>query len=169
MQGKTIWERLVVGGNFNVVSTTPISVDISPQLGYKFTSRFVVGVGMNYRHTFADSIKNNWYVSPKNTSVKGFINYEVMKGFFAYGEGESSFFADNSNDNSKVKWENNYFIGIGKKIAIHSKLYLNTTILYNLNPESPNQIYPRRFQIRIGFQLSELVTRKERISYDPNR
>src|SRR5690606_24013203 len=37
MEGKTFFERLVIGGHFNVLSTSPISLDLSPQLGYKFT------------------------------------------------------------------------------------------------------------------------------------
>lgn len=169
MQGKTFWEHLVIGGNFNIVSTSPVSIDLSPLLGYKFTTRFSLGVGMNYRHTFRDSIKHNWYVSPVNTSFKGFANYGVFKGFFTYGEWERSRLSGKLNDHAKREWRNNYFVGIGKKILVHPKLYLNTTLLYNLNNEDKNPIHPRRFQIRFGFQLSELATRKERITYDPNR
>jgi hypothetical protein len=169
MQGKTFWEHLVIGGNFNIVSTKPVSIDLSPQLGYKFTTRFSLGLGFNYRHTFSDSIKNSWYVSPVNTAFKAFTSYDVLSGFFAYAEWERSGVAQKSNDLSNRYWRNNYFVGVGKKIPIHPKIYLNTMFLYNLNNDNRNSAYPRRFQIRLGFQLSELATRKNRVSYNPNR
>jgi hypothetical protein len=169
LQGKTFWERLVIGGNFSIVSTDPVCLDLSPQLGFKFTTRFVIGIGMNYRHTFSDTIKSKWYVLPKNTSFSMFSSYEVVKGFVGYAEGEHSDIAGHINDRSLRRWKSNYFIGIGKKISLTSKVYMNTLLLYNLNKQDQNPVHPRRFEIRFGFQLSELVTRKERISYDPNR
>jgi hypothetical protein len=169
MQGKTFFEHLVFGGNFNILSTDPVSVDLSPMLGYKFTTKFFIGVGMVYRHTFSDSIKNSWYVSPVNTGYKVFANYDVAKGFFAYTEWERSGIASKLNDKSKKEWKNNYFIGAGKKFLVHPKLYLVTTLLYNLNNEDHNPVHPRRFQVKVGFQLSELATRKKKIYYNPNR
>ena len=56
MEGKTFFEHLLIGGNFNVLSTDPFSIDFSPMLGYKFTTKFSVGVGMNFRYTYSDSI-----------------------------------------------------------------------------------------------------------------
>ncbi len=169
MKGKTFFEHLLIGGNFNVVSTEPFSIDFSPMLGYKFTTKLSVGIGMNFRYTYVDSIKNKFYVSPANTSYKAFVNYDVIKGFFAYGEWEKSGIKMNSNDKSNKTWKDNYFIGVGKKFLIHPKLYLTTTALYNLNNEDNNPVHPRRFQMRIGFQVSELATRKKKIYYDPNR
>jgi hypothetical protein len=169
MKGKTFFEHLLIGGNFNVVSTEPFSIDFSPMVGYKFTTKLAAGIGMNFRYTYVDSIKNKFYVSPANTSYKAFVNYDVIKGFFAYGEWEKSGIKMNSNDKSNKTWKDNYFIGVGKKFLIHPKLYLTTTALYNLNNEDNNPVHPRRFQMRIGFQVSELATRKKRIYYDPNR
>ena len=169
MKGKTLFEHLVFGGNFNVVSIEPVSLDLSPQLGHKFTTRFFVGVGMNYRLTFSDSIKKNYYVSPRNTSFRGFSSYDVVKGFFAYGEWEKSGINLKSNDRSANVWKDNVFLGVGRKFLIHPKVYFTVTALYNLNSEDQNPIHPRRFQMRMGFQLSELATRKKRVYYDPNR
>jgi hypothetical protein len=169
MKGKTFFEHLAIGGNFNIVSTKPFSIDFSPQIGYKFTTRFHVGLGMNYRFTCGDSIKHGNYVSPKSISYKSFANYDVIKSFFAYAEFDRGVIHQGSNDSGKKAWKNNYFIGAGRRILVHSKLYFTITALYNLNDEDKNPIHPRRFQMRFGFQLSELATRKERIHYDPNR
>jgi len=46
MEGKTFWEHLLIGGNFNVVSTRPFSLDLSPQLGYRIRTNLAIGVGM---------------------------------------------------------------------------------------------------------------------------
>ncbi len=169
MKGKTFFEHLLIGGNFNVVSTEPFSIDFSPLLGYKFTTRLSVGVGMNFRYTYADSIRNKFYISPRNTGYRAFVNYDVIKGFYAYGEWEKSGIKMTSNDKSNKTWKDNYFIGAGKKFLVHPKLYLTLTALYNLNNEQNNPVHPRRFQMRLGFQVSELVTRKKKIYYDPNR
>jgi hypothetical protein len=169
MKGKAFKERWLIGGNFNVVSTDPVSLDFSPMLGYKFTTRFSVGLGMNYRHTFSDSIRNSWYISPRNTSYKAFASYDVIKAFFAFAEWEKSGIRLSSNDKTRKTWKDNYFIGVGKKFLVHPKVYLTLTALYNLNSEDQNPVHPRRFQIRTGFQLSELATRKRKVYYDPNR
>lgn len=169
MKGKTFFEHLLIGGNFNVLSTEPFSIDFSPLIGYKFTTKLSMGLGMSFRYTYSDSIKNKFYISPRNTSYKTFVNYDVIKGFFAYGEWEKSGIRASSNDKSNKTWKDNYFVGVGKKFLVHPKLYLTLTALYNLNNEENNPVHPRRFQMRLGFQVSELATRKKKIYYDPNR
>lgn len=169
MQGKSFWEHLIIAGNFNIISTKPLSIDFSPQVGYKFTTNFFVGLGMNYRFTFRDSIKNNFYVSPSNTSLKLFANYEFIKSFYVLAEWEKSPTASGAGDNHTKHWEDNYFLGVGRRFLVHPKLYVTLTALYNFNNEQSNPIHPKRFQLRIGFLLSELAIRKKRINYDPNR
>jgi len=170
LEGKSLFERLVIGGTFNVVSTKPLSLDLSPQIGYKFTSRFFVGAGMNYRITFSDSIKHSWYVSPKNTAFKTFLNYDILKSWYAYLEGEITGASGNSVEQTeKDRWNGNYFIGAGRRFLIHPKLYMTMTALYNLNNQTQNHLYPQRFQVRIGFQSSDLAFRKRKVNYDPNR
>lgn len=170
MEGKPLFERLVIGGTFNIISTKPLSLDLSPQIGYKFTSRFFIGAGMNYRVTFSDSIKHSWYVSPKNTAFKAFVNYDILKSWYAYLEGEMTGASGNSVEQTeKDRWNGNYFIGAGRRFLIHPKLYMTMTALYNLDNQTQNHIYPQRFQVRIGFQTSDLAFRKKKVNYDPNR
>jgi hypothetical protein len=38
MKGKSLREHLVIGGNFNIISSEPLSFDLSPKLGYKLTT-----------------------------------------------------------------------------------------------------------------------------------
>lgn len=87
---------------------------------------------MNFRYIYSDIIKNKFYISPKNTSYKGFVNYDVIKGFFAYGEWEKSGIKKSKNDKSSKTWKDNYFIGIEKKFLVHPKLYLTVAALYTV-------------------------------------
>jgi hypothetical protein len=167
LEGKTFFERIVIGGTFNVVSTSPISIDFAPQVGYRFTSLFTVGVGMNYRATFGDSINYTWHVSSRNIAVKPFVSYEFINSWFFYGEAQFSSLG--KDEEGKSVWNANCFIGIGKKFLVHPKLHMTLTGLYNLNSETQNQLYPQRFQIRVGFQTSDLAFRKKQVNYDPNR
>jgi hypothetical protein len=169
LKGTSLRERLVIGGHFSVVSTKPASIDFSPQLGYKFNTRFFMGAGMSYRCTFGDSIRNSYYVSPSNTSYKAFISYDVVKAFYAFGEWEKSGISRSSNDKMSKQWKDNYFIGVGKRVLVLSRLYFTMTVLYNLNSEHQNPVHPNRFQVRTGFQLSERAMAKKKPYYDPNR
>jgi hypothetical protein len=165
LKGATWKERLVLGGNFNVVSTEPLSLDFSPLIGYKLNTKFYMGVGMNYRQTFGDSIRYVWKLSPSNTSYRLLANYDIIKNFFLYAEWERAGTKILVNDTRVKRWVNNYFIGAGKKLLIHPKLYMTLTALYNLNNEKFNPTYPRRFQFRLGFQTSDLAFRKKKIHY----
>lgn len=167
LEGKSFKERMVIGGNFNIVSTDPFSLDLAPLLGYRFNTLFYMGLSANYRHTFGDSLKFKSYVSPANTSLRVFANYDVFRNFFAYAEIERGQLRSKKNDVSSKKWRNNYFIGIGKKVLIHPKVFMTVTALYNLNGESSNPTYPNKFQIRLGFQSSDLAFRKKKIYYNP--
>lgn len=169
MKGKTLFERLVIGGNFNVVSVKPVSLDLSPELGFRFSSKLSTGIGMNYRYTFGDTIRHSWYVSPRNTGFKVFMNYDIIKSFYAYGEWNITGVSVGKGEVAQKQWINNYFLGIGRKFLIHPKVYMTATAVYNLNAKHYNPSYINRFQIRIGFQLSEFATRKKQVYYDPNR
>ncbi len=167
LEGKTFFERVSLGGNVNVISTDPFCIDFSPQLGYRITSLLVVGLGMNYRISFGDSIQySNWPVSTRNTAINGFASYEFLASWYGYAEAQ---FSRTSALESDSKWNGNYFVGLGKKFLVHPKLFMTLTLLYNLNPDTQNQIYPQRFQLRLGFQTSDLAFRKKRMNFDPNR
>jgi hypothetical protein len=169
LQGKTFKERLVLGGNYNIVSIKPVSFDLSPLIGYRFNTRFNSGVSANYRFSFGDSLRYKQYISSANTSLRWFANYDVIKNFFAYAEVEMSGVKSTSTEKKVDAWQYNYFIAAGKKILVHPKLFMTVTALYRINDRLGNSSYPSRFTVRIGFQTSELAFRKKKIYYDRNR
>ncbi len=169
MKGKAFREHLVIGGNFNVLSVAPVSIDLSPQIGYKFTTRFVIGAGINYRFTAGDSIRSGYYISPHNWGYKALATYNVASGFFATVEWEKSTIKTGLNESTKRQWKDNVFIGIGKRFLIHPKMYLTITGFYNLNDERQNPVHRDKFQLRMGLQLSEFGMRNQRVCFNPNR
>ncbi|MBL7854173.1 MAG: hypothetical protein JNL17_07235 [Cyclobacteriaceae bacterium] len=165
LEGKTFKERIVLGGNFNVQSTDPVSIDFAPLVSYRLNTKFYLGIGMNYRLTFGDSLKHNWHVSPTNTSFRVLASYDLVKNFFSYGEVERAGLKGNLSDEQKKQWRNNYFVGVGKRFLVHPKFFMTVTALYNLNNEDNNPTYPRRFQIRFGFETSDLAFTRPKYHY----
>ncbi len=160
LKGKSFRERLVIATNFQLLSIDPVAIDFSPQVGYKFNTRLAAGVGMMYRQTFSDTIP---VISPTVFGYKGFVSYDVIKSFFAYGE-----FAQNSpgievrEGISKRIWKPAAILGIGRKFAVHKKIDMTVTALYNFLYRYPDPVYPRAFFVRVGFQLSNIALVKKK-------
>jgi len=160
LEDRTTKERLVFAANFQLLTIYPIAVDFAPQMGYRFNSRFTMGLGATYRKTFSDSIPT---LAPEVFGYKGFISYDVVKEFFAYGE-----FAQNSSGlqiqegTSKRIWTPAAFVGAGRRFSVHKKVDMTVVALYNFLHKQGDPIYPRPFVVRFGFQLSELALLKSK-------
>ncbi len=153
LKGRTLLERLQIGGNFQVISLQPISIDFSPQLGYKFNSRFVVGAGGLYRKTFSDSLKS---IAADVIGYKAFTNYQ-FGSLFLSGEFGRNSPAPKVEESAKRLWENSMVIGIGRSFHITPKIEMLLMGGYNLLYDHKDTVYPRPWVIRVGFRSSELA------------
>ena len=169
LAGKSSTERIVFDAQTNVNSVAPFSMDVAALAGYRLSRVFSGGAGINVRFSGSDSIPSNHYISDKHLGVKAFLSYVLVKNCFLYGEGEGVNVRTIKNERAHKTKVNNVMVGLGRKFLLHPKVYMTLTAVYNLNPNDENPIHPRRFQIRSGFQLSELALRKKNINYDPNR
>lgn len=163
LEGKSFKQRLFIGGNFNVTSTDPIAIDLTPQVGYKFNRRFIVGVGMLYRKTFSnDSIKTVG-VPENGIGYNAFTSYDIVKSFFAYGEYSALITeeAGTGSDGKVKKQVDGLMLGIGKKVSIHPNVNMTIMLLYDFFHKPMNSLTPKPFSIKIGFQLSELAMLKK--------
>ena len=162
LKGRPLRERLFIGGNFHINTLDPLSLDVAPQVGYKFNKRFVVGVGGTYRKTFADTLKVTPAIPAETYGYKAFASYDVIKSFFVYGEYERmTREADVPNsDATATEWVDGLMLGIGRRFSIHPKMYMNVLVLYNFLHEPENPIYGRQWTLKFGFQLSELALLK---------
>ncbi|TRX51641.1 hypothetical protein FNH22_24070 [Fulvivirga sp. M361] len=174
LKGKPLKERVYFGGNFNLNTFDPFSLDISPQLGYKINRRFVIGLGGTYRKTFADSISSSPPIPAESHGYNMFSYYDIPgiigKGFFVSGEFErmtrEQILQQNNNPNEspgkEVRWISVLMLGAGKRISIGRMVDMNLLMMYNFLHDPDNPIYPRPWVLKVGFQLSELAVLKKK-------
>lgn len=161
LKGKTFRERLVIAANFQTISLDPVSIDFSPTIGYKFNSRFLLGLGGTYRQTFStDSLPT---LAPEVWGYKAFTSYDVIGTFFAYGEYDrnTSGVSITENNSNRI-WNQALLAGVGRKFAVHRKIDMTLVFAYNFLHEPNDPVYPRPWVIRVGFQTSELAMMKKR-------
>jgi hypothetical protein len=155
LKGRSFKERLYIASNFQVLSLEPVSIDWSPMIGYRFNKRFLAGIGGNYRQSFSDTIPA---FSPDVLGYKVFSAYDIIKNFFAYGEFDRNTPGVNKTEQiSQRIWKNAAFLGLGRKFPIHKKVEMTIVMMYNFLHERHDQIYPKPWCVRIGFQTSELA------------
>jgi len=160
LQGRAFRERIVAAANFQLLAIEPVTIDFSPQLGFKFNTRFAVGAGGMYRQTFTSAVPA---FAPDVFGYKGFASYDVANSFFAYGE-----YARNSpgviilEDHTRRIWKPAALLGVGRKVSIHKSIDMTALALYNILWKPGDPVYPRPFMVRVGFQLSEVALLKRK-------
>jgi hypothetical protein len=160
LKGKTFRERLVLGGNFNIVSIRSVTVDLSPVLGYRVNTDWSFGIGGSARVS-ADNT-----VTPflgESYGYKFFTSYDVIGNFFAFTEFNRNTAGSISTETGNIiNWQNSLLMGGGKTLSVTRKVDMTVVALYNFFYEPGNPLYPRPFVVRFGFQLSEnaLLRRK---------
>jgi hypothetical protein len=163
LEGRPLRERWIIGGNFNIPSTAPLMIDLSPQFGYRIDKAFQIGVGGIYRATFTDSVK---FKNAPPASVYGyslFAKHELFYNFFAYAEWERANreFKSSTRDGVSRIWVDNLLVGVGRKFALHKKLNASLLFLWNPLHENGKSTYPNAFVIKTGVHLSELALLKK--------
>ena len=173
LEGRPLRERWVIGGNFNIVNTTPFMIDLSPQFGYRIDKKFQVGVSAIYRATFVDSVKVSNSISPERYGYSVFSSYSLILNIFAYGEFEraislvkqtpvASPLSTKPSDPQFKQWTSSLLIGVGRKFSIHPKVSGTVLFLWNPLHENGKTPYHDAFIIKTGIHLSELGLMKKK-------
>ena len=157
MKGKTLGERLVLGGNFQLHPGDLVSLDISPAVAYRWTKTFRIGLGGTYRTTFDE--KEKFFLSDEKEvfGYRGYAEHDVYKGFYAHGEYERLSGAHLSGKNTPQdqrgdSWHNGALLGLGKSYKIKNKIRGNVMLLYNFLYDEQS-LYNRPWNLRFGFEL----------------
>jgi hypothetical protein len=128
-------KKLFFGGGLGLQFGTETLIDISPQIGYRFTEKLNIGLGFTYLHFSSSQM-------PKfSTSIFGgnvFASYIVLENVFVRTEYEilsleSKFFNPNiypEQDRFNVQ---SVLVGGGYRYPIGARSFLNMMILWNLN------------------------------------
>ncbi len=160
LKGQPFKSRLVIGGNFQVVTTNPVTIDISPILGYRFNKDFYIAVGGTYRARFssADStfIRTNYGRDELTYGYRVFTNYRFWKAFYAHAEYEriSKEFAVTGTDRFERIWKPGILAGIGSSYTIKGTLKGNVSLLYNFLHDDKQRVYQSPWVFRFGFDLA---------------
>ena len=166
LKGKSFRERLILGGDFQMVEAKPLILAASPIIGYRFDKRLSIGLGANLR------ISQKQDNSPTQTTGKdgrnaqggkAFIQYVLVKSFHSVAEYEMTHtqVPNNKLDVITKEWVPGILVGIGKKFPIHAKVNASVSVLYNLMYDAAKSPYTSPFVFRFGFQLSEVALLKK--------
>jgi hypothetical protein len=161
LKGKAFRERLVIATNFQVLNYNPVTIDFSPMLGYKFNTRFAVGVGGTYRQTFG-STPSSLKFAPQVLGYKFFTSYDVVKNFFVYGEFARNSIPTKSDNGTVPVWKNAAIAAIGRKTSISRKIDMTMLVGYDFFHQPNDPVYPQAWIFRVGFQLSDLALMKRK-------
>lgn len=148
LEGQPFGQRLVLGGDFNILDTDPFIADLAGSVGYKFTKRLLSGIQGSYRVGRMDS-----------SSVRGgrvFTNYDLARNFYAAGEFEMMSRSVNIENGSERDWHPGFFLGVGRTFALLPKLKAQVALMYNFLYENQDGIYNRPFVVRFGFSSQGL-------------
>lgn len=120
-------------------------------------------MGGNYRQSFGDSLPR---LSPDVLGYKFFSDYDVVRDFFVHGEFDRNATGFEKRESYfKRIWTNAAFLGIGRKIRIHPRIDITMLFLYNFLYDHPDPVYPKKWNIRIGFQTSRLAMFKRKPTF----
>ena len=164
LRDKSLRERIYFAANFQFISFDPINIDLAPMAGYRFNRNFILGLGINYRQSFGDSIPA---FAPDVFGYKVFSSYDIMKSFFIYGEFDRNAAGVQKKEaSSHLAWKNAAFLGLGRKVRIHPKIEMTMTFLYNFLYDHPDPVYPKRWNVRVGIQTSALAMFKSKPTFN---
>jgi len=143
LKGEPLGNRMVLGGNFNILETKPLTVDLSASIGYKLSKKWITGIHLNHR-----------LGSPDSVSISGgrwFVNFDLAKGFFAASEFEMMHKKIKNEEVSSKKWQPGFFLGIGRKMKLFNKVQAQVALMYNFIHDNQAGIYDKPLVIRFGF------------------
>lgn len=156
LEGKTLSERLVLGGTLQV-DKEPTSLDVSPLLGYKLNRKYTVGLGATYRAVLNF---NEFNAEEQVYGFRAFFQREAVKGFFVHGEFERMNVAPDSaatNAETTRRWKSGVLAGIGKEYNFIKNVNGQVMVLYNFMHQEGITPYNKRWVFRFGFSLNKLT------------
>lgn len=151
-------QRLTFGGNLGLAFGNPTSIDLSPRLGYRFTEKFIAGLGANYIYYNLDFNFSNGGGGSIESSFYGgrvYGQYFVIPQAFAWVELEAmnvDFFND-ANDRVEREWQLAPLLGAGFFQSFGGRGGIAFAVLYNLNHQDGRSYRNTPWVTRIGFNF----------------
>ncbi|MEM8938160.1 MAG: hypothetical protein AAGC64_02310 [Bacteroidota bacterium] len=141
------------GGGFSA-SSSQTNISVFPQVGYKITEPYSIGVGLIYQYVKYDNPIDQ---SVSNYGWSVFNRFNILEQFFIYAEFERltfEFFTDTSFERTDREGYNSLLLGGGFSNRIGGNAAFNTTVLYNvLYSSDETSPYNSPWVIRAGVGL----------------
>lgn len=154
---KTFWKRLEYGSNLQSSRSNyyfPISTDIGLSVGYKFSAKTILGVGMSYRVGWGKDIRHI-EITHEGVGFRSFFDTKVKGSFFA-----SAGFEYNYQQPIKLltqlqnlnNWQQSGLAGVTKIVSIKSKVFKKTKLqlLWDFLSYSQRPV-AQPFKFRVGY------------------
>ena len=156
LQDVSLSKRLVYGGTMQFQRTPSFSIDLAPQLAYRFNKRISSGVGVVYRLAPEGGLKQLRQQLNSNKVVYGgrlYSEYEVVRSLLLHGEYErlSQGVAATDEQPGRRWWQTSLLAGVGKTYQIAGKWQGSVLLLYNFRHQQ-QEIHTRPWVVRFGFQ-----------------
>jgi hypothetical protein len=140
--------HLIWGSNFQGWVGNPTYINLSPSLGYTFFEHLQVGLGGIYNYTNYRSVYGNY--SQSIFGGHSFARLLLGENFFLQFQFDRLKQPNLLSSDPKARtWVNYAVAGIGMRQQMAEHLYLNTSLLYNINA-SPLSIYRGGFLVQFG-------------------
>ena len=153
LKGESWTARLLLGSYFQVYRQPSFQLDVSPFIGYRFNTRWSVGLGGTYRVA-------SWQLPPPRTIYGGrvFVESVIYKGFALHGEYERlrvpEAVSTVASDEPTYRWQEGILFGISKSYTITGHINGTALLLHNFTATSDQAAYASRWNVRLGFFLS---------------
>ncbi len=145
-------DKVYFGGGFGLsAGGNGTNISLSPQIGYKITSRYSAGIGIMYQYAKIQGIES----SINNYGWSVFNRYNLTRQFFAYGEYENlqfEFFTSLRPERTDRAGYNSLLIGGGYTEALAGRASFSVSALYNVlyDVTDPIQPYDSPWVVRAG-------------------
>ncbi len=153
LEDKGFWDRIYIGGNLGLQFGTNTVINVSPQVGYRVTEKFVPGIGITYIYfNFRDPYSNSRYES----SIYGgsiFGKYFFTQNFFAHAEYEELNLDGYDRFLGKYSriWVPSLFLGGGYNQPLGQRGFIQLLVLFEVLQDVNSPYYRNNPVIRIGF------------------
>lgn len=148
-------DKVYFGGGFGLSTGNNVTnVSLSPQVGYKITSRLSAGVGISYQYVNFKTVD----ATLSNYGWSLFSRFNITQQFFAYTEFENlqfEYFTTPSAEETVRLAYNSMLIGAGYTEVLSNRASFSISALYNVlyDAVDPIQPYNSPWQIRAGIGL----------------
>lgn len=157
MKGKPLIERLRPGFNLQFQMNKDLLLDVNPQVGYRFSGRWMAGLGWNYRWGY-NTRQQNFPSQDRVFGPRAFVQLKIKDSNYVMAviEDMNAYvqpYILTSGESATRKWVWSYMAGYKKEFRYSNKLLGSVQILYNLyNPRNQSP-YVDRLSLRMGFEF----------------